>query len=319
MTLLEVMVALVIILVMSVAIFSVLSTSIEFHSVLEARDDTTRGARVALSTLQRSLQLAYLTPNRMQPDRIQTVFVGIDQDPDVLYFATLAHKRLYMNTRESDQGEVTVFAEDAPKELGPGKILYWRESGLVDEEPGDGGTVVPLAYHVRTFNLRYLDQATDEWKDDWDTRSSDTPYLLPRAVEISLVLIAPDPDEPDGTVDVPFLATVPLHYANPLVNSQYAAAQQMIAAANAAAGNQAAPGAGSISGLSGIRGGPQDPGPCGTGVNGLCSTAASSATGAGGTYGAGGVRGAPGTGVGGGRPAGIGGGRAPSSPPVVPR
>ncbi|MEZ4236784.1 MAG: type II secretion system protein GspJ [Myxococcota bacterium] len=80
--------------------------------------------------------------------------------------------------------------------------------------------VWPIAYNVRSFSLRYLDQATTEWKTEWDTRSADTPYRLPRAVEIGLVLIAPDPEDESGerTVDVPFLSRVVLEYAERIPN-----------------------------------------------------------------------------------------------------
>ena len=55
-------------------------------------------------------------------------------------------------------------------------------------------------------------------QDEWDTRSSDTLYRLPRAVEIGLVLIAPSPDDSDRTIDIPFLSTVNLTYGGRLLN-----------------------------------------------------------------------------------------------------
>lgn len=215
-TLVEVMVAIVILLVMSAIVAESLRNSIQFHNLLSDRDGTVRTARVALSRLKRDIQLAYLTPNRTVPDRFQTVFVGLDEEPDKLFFATLNHQRLYINSREADQTEVTVWAEAS--EDGPGYTLFHREAPRIDEEPDEQGVVWPLAYNVRSFRLRYLDQQDQEWKEEWDTRAADTPYRLPRAVEIGLVLIAPDPSDPKGesTVDVPFLTTVVLEYAQRL-------------------------------------------------------------------------------------------------------
>ena len=233
MTLIESMVAISILLVMSIMIAQTLANSIEFNRLLSQRDETTRGARVALATIHRAVPLAYLTPNIGGVERYETVFAGLDQDPDQLFLATLAHDRLYMDSRESDQAEISIFAEDAPPEVGKGQVLYIRESQLVDEEPAEGGKVLPLAYNVRSFNLRYLDQISGEWKDEWDTRAPDTQYRLPRAVEIALVLMAPDPEDPESTVDVPFLSTVQLHYADNMQNAQAMLANQMIDAANA--------------------------------------------------------------------------------------
>ena len=98
--------------------------------------------------------------------------------------------------------------------------------------------MLPLAYNVRSFEVKYLSQVDNEWKDEWDTRAADTPYFLPRAVQIGLVLIASSTDDPDETEDVPFLTTVELEYAPRLPrtsnNSDIAAAQA--AGANTVAG-----------------------------------------------------------------------------------
>jgi len=215
MTLLEVMISIVIILTMSLIVAESLRNSIEFNEVLSLRDVTTRTARTALSRLKRDLQMAYLTPNRdgLIPERYETVFVGFDESPDTLYFASLNHQRMYLDTRECDQTEFTVWAEPAPRDRGFGSVLYMREAPRIDGEPDEQGKVLPLAYNVRSFELKYLDQQDGEWKDEWDTRSADTPYFLPRAVQIGLVLIAVDPSDPEATEDVPFLTTVMLDYA----------------------------------------------------------------------------------------------------------
>ncbi|MEZ4322767.1 MAG: type II secretion system protein GspJ [Myxococcota bacterium] len=216
MTILEMSVAIVVLLVMSLIVYESLSSSIEFNNLLGKRDATTRAARTTLSKLRREIQLAYLTPSREAVETVQTVFVGMDEEPDKLYFASLAHQRLYVDSRESDQTEITVWAESSPRDVGDGYILYHREAPRVDHEPGLGGRVYPLAYNVRSFNVRYLDPQTNEWRDEWDTRNSDTLYRLPRAVEIGLVLIAEDPDDPDRTIDVPFLSRFTLTYAQNL-------------------------------------------------------------------------------------------------------
>jgi len=219
MTILEMTVAIAVLLVMSLIVYQSLSSSIEFNQLLSRRDATTRTARATLSKLRREIELAYLTPSREAVRTVRTVFVGMDDEPDQLFFATLAHQRLYVDSRESDQAEITVWAESSPRELGDGYILYHRESPRVDYEPGEGGRVYPLAYNVRSFNVRYLDPLNNEWRDEWDTRETDTLYRLPRAVEIGLVLIAEDPDDSDRTIDVPFLSRFTLTYAQHLAKS----------------------------------------------------------------------------------------------------
>ncbi len=207
-SLLEVMVAISIVLVMSVFSMSALSNAIEMKNLLAQKDETTRSARVAMGRLRRELQLAFLSDFPQAVERYNTVFVGIDDGTvDTVFFSSFAHQRLYRNARECDQTSITVWGEDA--EEGPGYTLWHREAPRVGEEPDEGGPIQPLAHNVRTFNLRFLDPRTNEWLDEWDNRKSDTPGL-PRAVQIGLVLIGPDPNDSDKTIDIPFLTTVEL-------------------------------------------------------------------------------------------------------------
>jgi len=217
-TLLEVMVSIGILLVMSAAVVESMRNAITFQNLLGERDELLRTARVALSTLGRDLQLAYITPNQQAVERYRTVFVGTDEEPSKIYFASLNHQRMILDSRECDQTEITVWAEDSPDRDAPGMVLYHREAPRIDEEPDEQGPIWPLAYNVRSFRTRFLDQATGEWRTEWDTREADTFYRLPRAVEIDLVLITPDPEDPTGErlVDVPFISRVVVEYAQPL-------------------------------------------------------------------------------------------------------
>lgn len=226
MTLMEVMVSVTIVLIMSLIIAESLSNSIEYQRILEDRDVTIRQARVTLSKIRREVEQAYLTPSTTALETVQTVFVGQDEEPDSLFFATMSHQRVYRDSRECDQSEITLWTERATEAQGAGFVLYHRESPRVDHEPDLQGGVYPLAYNVRSFNLRYLDPKDNEWKPEWDTRSSETLYRLPRAVEVGLVLIAPDPTDAGRTVDVPFVTSIALNYGgrltsigNPLANS----------------------------------------------------------------------------------------------------
>lgn len=216
-TLMETMLAIGIVLMMSAIGWASVQDAIEMNDALAQGDATTRAARVALGRLRRELQVAYLTPNRGSALTYRTVFVAEDSNPDEIWFASLSHQRRYRNSRECDQTEITVWTERADREQGPGDILYHREAPRIDENPDQDGIIWPLAYNVRTFNLRFLDGRLNEWKDEWNSDGADTPYMLPRAVEVGLVLLGPDPDDERRTVDVPFLTTVPLFYADPIV------------------------------------------------------------------------------------------------------
>lgn len=215
-TLMEVMIAIGLVTVISLVGWASVEDAIELNDALANGDMTTRSARVALSRIRREVQLAYLTPNRQSREQYWTVFIGEDSDPDSLFFATLSHQRLYRNSRECDQAEVTIWGERANRDQGMGDIIYHRESKRIDEEPDEGGRVWPLAYNVRTFNLRYLDGRDNEWDDEWNTENADFGYRLPRAVQVGLVLLQQDIDDERDTTEIPFLTTVLLEYADPI-------------------------------------------------------------------------------------------------------
>lgn len=269
MTMVEVMIAIAIVTFVGVMGWESIETAIALNDVLELHDGTNRQARVSLGRLRRELQLAYLTPNRpggavangqqaaaaaagtaaaapvvVGEPRYLTVFVAENSDPDRLWFSTLGHQRIYHNARECDQAEVTVWAERAEREQGKGYVLYHRESQRIDGKPDEDGRIWPLAYNVKSLDLRYLDGTQNEWVDAWDTRSADTPYRLPRAVQIAMVLLAPDPEDEEDVVEIPFFTTIPLQYADPVTPKVGADLMSAAGVPGAVGGMPAAAGAG---------------------------------------------------------------------------
>lgn len=213
MTLIEVAVAMAVLVLMGTITFASVSSAVEARNILESNDRVQQSARVAMARLSRELELAWLTSNLQTLPSFRTVFVGKDNEPvDELWFATLAHKRLYRNTRESDQAEVTVWGEPDPDRPGT-YILLHRESPRIDEEPDEGGAVYPLAYGVRALRVRYLDPTTCEWADAWDSNSIEQSQRLPRAAQLVLVLEGPDPEDDEATVEHTFATTVRLEYS----------------------------------------------------------------------------------------------------------
>lgn len=151
-TLLEVVVAVGIMGVVAVLTFATLANAFALRDILEEEDAINTSARVALDKIAKDLQLAYLTKNTSAVETYYTLFVLRDENPDVLWFATLAHQRLYRDSRESDQAEVTIWTEDDP-EMKNAYALMHRESAFIDGEPDEDGWVLPLAYKVKDFQV----------------------------------------------------------------------------------------------------------------------------------------------------------------------
>ncbi len=222
MTMIEILVAIGLLGVIASMTLSTLQGAVQTRDILGERDSVTQGASVAMSRIARELQLAYMTSNLAAQGSYRTVFVGTQDEPiDNLWFATLAHKRLYRDTRESDQAEITLWGERDP-ENSDAWVLLHREGPRIDHEPDKDGVVLPLAHGVKRMDLRFLDSKTNEWQDEWDSLGVDQPNRLPRAVEILLVLLGPDPDDEARFIEYPFTTTVILQYADPLQRSAFA-------------------------------------------------------------------------------------------------
>jgi prepilin-type N-terminal cleavage/methylation domain-containing protein len=223
-TLIEIIVALAIMAMIGAISAGTLATSIEALDAIEEAGGSTRTARIAMRRITRALELTHLTKNKGAINTYQTVFVGKDDgDEDLLWFSTLAHHRKIRDSRQCDQSEITLFLEEDPDQ-DDANVLFIREAPRIDQYPDKGGRPMPLARGVTRFDLRYLDGVSGEWKDEWDTNSVETPYRLPRAVQIVLELTSPDPnsDDDDDFITSSYVRTVMLAMAAPQTRSIFA-------------------------------------------------------------------------------------------------
>lgn len=214
-TLLEIIVALAVLGIIALLTFQTIAGAVETRDLLEADDALNQSARTALARVRRDLSLAYLTTQTQAINTYQTVFVAHDDDPDRLWFASFSHQRLYRDARECDQTEITYWTEDDPTHDGA-LVLLRREAPRIDQDPEQGGSILPLAYGVKEFDVRFLDPTTNEWKETWDTTGAETPNRLPRSAEVLLTLLGPDPEDPEKERAWPFTTQVVLEYAPPL-------------------------------------------------------------------------------------------------------
>jgi len=219
-SILDVMISVGILLMLTTFTVVSIQNATRMNTTLKNQD---RSYRTPMLMIRRQIQLAFLTESITAAERYRTVFIGKDSDPDTLWFATRGHQRRYRDSRESDQAEITIWAERMPRIDGfesEGNILYFRLSPIIDHEPAEGGTIQPLAYNVKSFNLRYLDGRVNVWRDEWDSRSADAPNILPRAVEVTMVMLVPDPKRKGRFVERPLKSTISLAFAEPMVQQR---------------------------------------------------------------------------------------------------
>lgn len=214
-SLLEVVVALGIMGLIGLITFETIASALDTRDVLEEEDASNQSARVALDRLRRDLRVAYLTANTSAVNTYKTQFIGKNDGPDSLWFTTLSHHRLFRESRECDQTEVTYWTEDDPTMKGA-KVLLRREAPRIDNEPEKGGLIAPLAYNLKAVEFRYINPKTNEWLEEWDSTGVDLANKLPRAVQVALVFLVADPEDPEKLVERPYATTVILYYGDKL-------------------------------------------------------------------------------------------------------
>ena len=103
-------------------------------------------------------------------------------------FNSFSNRRFDKDAKESDQAELSYFGSPNPD--GSGEIdLARRISSRLDMEPERGGRVEVMATDVDLFDLSYLDAATGQWTDKWDsTQALGQHNKLPLQVRVLLVL-----------------------------------------------------------------------------------------------------------------------------------
>lgn len=192
MTLIELIIAMTILALISVLIYSAVDGMRRSREGVERVSDRYREGRLAMSRMTRELQSAYLSdhaPIDLSLRVVRTIFKGTPSSPAArVDFNSFAHRRLQEGARESDQMEVSYFGSEDPDQRGV-LDLARRYSALVDELPTEGGRVDILATDIDLFHLEYLDPITNKWVEEWDSWSAmEELGRLPAQVKIVLVL-----------------------------------------------------------------------------------------------------------------------------------
>jgi general secretion pathway protein J len=191
-TLLELLVAVSVLAMISLLLFGA------FSGLERSKDGVTELAgryhegRAALRHIAYELEGAYLSAHA-PPDPnlvvLRTAFIGTQDSPaDRVDFNSFSNRRLDKDSHESDQAEISFFGSRNPD--GSGHVdLARRVSNRPDVDPDRGGRVQVLATDLDLFDLQYLDAATGQWTETWDsTQTLQEGQRLPLQVRILLVL-----------------------------------------------------------------------------------------------------------------------------------
>jgi general secretion pathway protein J len=192
-TLMEVMVAVAITAFIGTIVSMAFSTNFRVKEVVESEAERYRMVRVALNRMTREIGSAFVS-DRYDPKRYRdsndrpTNFIG---ERDELTFTTMAHQRLYTDSKESDQAVVQYFLENSTEKNSRGRQdLKRRVNPNIGERMDRGGTTDVLFENVKKIEFDYWDSQRKEWEDEWDTRRPEKKAILPTRVRITV--FAPD-------------------------------------------------------------------------------------------------------------------------------
>lgn len=189
-TLIEVMLAMSVMAMLGIAIWTATSQTSRTRTVVETTHDHYHQIRVAFEHLARDLSSAFLSNHRaLNEPTHNAVFIGENSgDEDRLNLYAFTHERRYLDAKESDQCEVSYFLED-DKDVSGQKNLVRREAPVLDLEPLRGGQYLVLVHNVAAFDLTYFDFVMNEWQDSWDSSElTGESGFLPHQVRIRLVV-----------------------------------------------------------------------------------------------------------------------------------
>jgi general secretion pathway protein J len=192
-TLVELLVAIVVLSLISLLIYSSFASMRRTREGLERVDDRYREGRLAMARMVREIQSAYISLHAPINTALlvqKTAFIGTTGTPaDRLDFNSFSNRRLDKNSHVSDQCELSYFGSQNPDQPGVTDLAR-RISTKLDTDPKKGGRVEVLATDIDLFDLQYLDPMSGNWVDTWDTTQSATgqPARLPLQVKIVLVM-----------------------------------------------------------------------------------------------------------------------------------
>lgn len=202
-SMLEVLVAATVLVMVATMIWGAFNQTHRTRTRLSLRQENDHLARVAMARITRDLRAAFLTLHVNQDQRIAatiTHFIGRPGTNSALDLTTFTHRRLRRGTHEGDACEVSYRAEDRSggslrdeARHGAGDRgqfdLIRRVSPRIDNEPQRGGSLDVLIPGIRSFELRYFDEANERWVDSWDTsQAAAQPGRLPKRVRITITL-----------------------------------------------------------------------------------------------------------------------------------
>lgn len=189
-TLIEVLLAMAVLAFVTTIMWGSFSQTAQSKRKLEAAQERTHTARVALMRMSRELEMAYLATETSPGAYTRTLMTSSSQATvDELSFSTFAHQRLRGGLAEGDTSVVTYYADRDPDDPRVTNLMR-RETRRLQAE--DAKTLPAEAYvlcpDVARVKFTFYDYKKKEWENEWNTRTPGAEFL-PSHIRISLTVI----------------------------------------------------------------------------------------------------------------------------------
>ena len=188
-TLLEVMIAIAVLAMIGAITWKSFDGAYGLKQRVERAEDRDQTVRGALDRISREVSMTFLSEHydgkrfRERP----TFFRLKDGRREAkLTFTSLAHQRLHLDAKESDQA---VFDYRLDRDEGK-TSLFRRVKPQIDEDSERGGERAVLAEDVLRFSVQAWDPKDREWRDEWDSNSPQRTggVLVPPRVRIAITV-----------------------------------------------------------------------------------------------------------------------------------
>jgi general secretion pathway protein J len=190
-TLLEILIAVAVMALIGGITYKAFDSAYDLKTRIERGAERDQTMRAALTRMAREVSMAYLSEHydkkryRERPTRFR--LKGRHGDDDLL-FTSFAHERLQVDAKESDEA---VFEYQLGRDPDNGLTnLYRRVKPIIDEEYERGGERSVLAEDVIKFEVGVWDPRDREWRNEWDSGSTERngQVLIPPRVKLSLTI-----------------------------------------------------------------------------------------------------------------------------------
>jgi general secretion pathway protein J len=190
-TLLEILLALAIMGMLTVTLASTFSQSSRIKRNVEAAQDRTHSARVALMRMTREIEMAFLSASEnMAIQERRTMFVATSRPAvDDIMFSWFGRQRLRMDAAEADTSMVRYYAAPDPNDPLVTNLMRRESKRLEQKSPetlmGEAYILCPAVVSVK---FSFYDFRSKNWREDWTTIGSDGRQYLPTHVRIWLTI-----------------------------------------------------------------------------------------------------------------------------------